>query len=173
MLGDFARGVDLTALPPGVRHGVELHFRVDAFTDAHPTVRESKNRIAPPHRRYAGVLLDVFHDHFLCRNWARYSTVERPDFIRQVYDALLKHRDTMPQRMRLTAEAMVAGDWLSSYADVQGIETVLRRMSRRLTRINDLATGGLALRASYDLLEEDFHRFFPQLIDHTRTLNLG
>jgi acyl carrier protein phosphodiesterase len=168
MLGEFARGVDLAALPPAVRNGVELHFRVDAFTDAHPIVRESKNRIAPPHRRYAGVLVDVFYDHFLARSWERYSAQELSTFIRGAYSALQEHRDAMPERMRRAADAMIAGDWLGSYSEVEGIETALRRMSRRLTRVNDLATGGLALRASYDALAADFHRFFPELANHAR-----
>lgn len=163
MLGDFCRDVDLALLPSGVRGAVELHFRVDAFTDAHPVVRESKRRIEPPHRRYAGVLIDMFYDHFLARNWEQYSTESFPEFTARAYAALRAHEGMLPERMRRAAGAMVADDWLGSYREVAGIEAALGRMARRLTRQNNLATGADALRCRYEELEEDFHRFFPDL----------
>ena len=164
LLGDFARGVDLACLSPRMRAGVELHFRVDAFTDSHPVVRESKQRIAAPHRRYAGVLVDVFYDHFLALDWRRYAPVTLDEFARSAYEALEAHGPAVPERMAGMCRAMAAGDWLTSYREVESIDLVLRRMSRRLRRENDLGTGIEALRASYEPLRDDFHRFFPELL---------
>jgi acyl carrier protein phosphodiesterase len=169
LMGDFARGVDLACLSPRVRAGVELHFRVDAFTDAHPVVRESKQRIAPPHRRYASVLVDVFYDHFLALDWRTYAPVALDEFTQQAYRALEAHHPILPERMAATCRAMAAGDWLTSYREVDAIDTVLRRMSRRLRRVNDLGTGIEALRASYEPLRADFHRFFPELLAFARS----
>lgn len=173
ILGDFSRGVDLGALDPGVREAVALHFRVDAFTDAHPVVGESKQRIRPPHRRYAGVLVDMFYDHFLARRWDRYSAVPLAAFTTTVYEALEQAEAYLPERMTRVCRAMAAGDWLGSYVRLEAIDTALQRMSRRIMRANDLATGVNALIANYDLLEADFHRFFPELRDHARSNGAG
>lgn len=169
ILADFSRGVDLNLLTPGVREAVKLHFRVDAFTDAHPIVLESKCRILPPHRRYAGVLVDMVYDHFLARRWERYSDVPLKAFTARAYEALLEADPLIPERMARVCQAMAAGDWLSSYTRLEAIDTALQRMSRRLTRTNDLATGAQALVANYERLEEDFHRFFPELQDFARS----
>lgn len=163
ILGDFSRGVDLDAFSPGVREAVSLHFRVDAFTDSHTVVGESKRRIQAPHRRYAGVLVDMFYDHFLARRWEQYCEVPLATFTANAYEALLQAEPFLPERMAGVCRAMAAGDWLSSYERVESIGTALQRMARRLSRRNDLATGIQALTANYAALEADFHRFFPEL----------
>jgi acyl carrier protein phosphodiesterase len=168
LLGDFARGVDLSGFSPRIQAGVALHFRVDGFTDAHPVVLESKRRIAAPHRRYAGVLVDIFYDHFLAVDWHLYAPMALDAFTGDAYRALAAHGPILPERMARTCAAMAAGDWLGSYREVESIDLVLRRMSRRLRRENDLGTGAAALRASYEPLREDFHRFFPELLAFAR-----
>lgn len=172
LLADFSRGVDLTAFSPAVRKAVTLHFRLDAFTDAHPVVRESKARIRPPHRRYAGVLVDVFYDHFLARLWEDYSEVPLATFASRVYAALAEREALLPERMRRACAAMISDDWLRSYCEVSGIDAALRRMSRRLTRENHLDTGAEALRAEYEALEDDFRRFFPEALRCAADLRL-
>ena len=36
VLGDVVRGADLSAYPPALALGIQLHRRVDATTDRHP-----------------------------------------------------------------------------------------------------------------------------------------
>ena len=55
LMGDFVKGrVDPTR-PPALRHAILQHRRIDSFTDAHPLVKQSKQRINPEFRRYAGI----------------------------------------------------------------------------------------------------------------------
>src|SRR6187549_190225 len=68
--GDFVRGIDVTLLRPELQLGITQHRRIDAFVDAHPLVRRSRERLDAPFRRFAGVLVDVYYDHFLARDWA-------------------------------------------------------------------------------------------------------
>jgi acyl carrier protein phosphodiesterase len=105
----------------------------------------------------------MYYDHFLARNWDRYCDVPLPRFAATVYDALLSAEVVLPERMVNVCRAMAAGDWLGSYARVEAIDTALQRMSRRLTRPNQLGTGVQALVENYDALELDFQRFFPEL----------
>ncbi len=65
LMGDFLRGPVPEALPPGVRAGVMLHRRIDAYTDAHPVVGRSRRRVRPALRRFAGIVVDMSYDHFL------------------------------------------------------------------------------------------------------------
>ena len=53
-----------------------LHRAIDTYTDAHPIFRESTNRLNGKFHHYSGVIVDVFYDHFLPKNWNKYSDEE-------------------------------------------------------------------------------------------------
>lgn len=163
VLGDFLKGVALEELPAEVRAGVRLHLRVDVFTDAHPVAALSRSRIRPPHGRYAGVLVDLFYDHFLACRWEEYSPTPLPVFAAEVYSQMEASLPGLPTGMRPAVERMIEADWLCSYRTVDGIARALTRMERRLRRPHPLGAGAGELHASYEALEEDFHRFFPDL----------
>ena len=112
----------------------------------------------------SGVLVDVFYDHFLARNWGRYHPDgSLTDFSRRTYDVLERREESLTQRFRRVLPMMAQHDWLASYERLEAIDTALRGISRRLTRANPIAEGGEALREQYGELEGDFHAFFPEL----------
>jgi acyl carrier protein phosphodiesterase len=165
LMGDFARGSMLEGYSEGIREGIRLHRKIDAYTDTHPVVIESKRRISPANRRYAGILIDVFYDHFLARDWETYSPLPLADFTAGVYDLLRDRLDHLPEPLQRLAPRMIAEDWLTSYAELPGIEQALRRVARRLKRENQLPTATVELEAHYNALAGDFARFFPDLRD--------
>lgn len=169
LAGDFVRGADLAALPAPLRQGIEQHRAIDRFTDAHPVFRRSRERIAPPLRRFGGVLVDVFYDHFLARRWDRFGTgAPLRAFADEVYGDLLAHERHLPPRLRGAAPHLRSQDWLGAYATIDGIAVTLARMSRRLRRENALGDGVRALREGYEELAGDFESFFPELLAHAR-----
>ena len=165
LCGDFATADELLALPPRVQVGVAHHRAVDRFTDAHPIVARSKARIAPERRRFAGVLVDVFYDHFLARHWSQLGDGSSlRDFAAAHYRLLETDAPWLPAALRLAVPHMKQHDWLSSYAAIAGIDDVLRRMDRRLRRPGPLAEACGDLRTAYDGLEADFAEFFPLVV---------
>ncbi len=85
LLGDFARGVDLAALVPAVRAGLDNHRAVDRFTDSHPRVRAMKRAFSPARRRFAGIALDIYFDHLLIRHWDRFYARDLEILIGEFY----------------------------------------------------------------------------------------
>lgn len=81
ILGDFARGLEVSALPDLVQLGVRHHRAVDSYTDRHPEVLASKAVFSRERRRFAGVALDILYDHYLLRHWQRFSHTDRDIFI--------------------------------------------------------------------------------------------
>ena len=164
MLGDFLEPGWRERLPPRVIQGVELHQQVDRFTDTHPVFAQSRRRLGDDYRLYAGVLVDVFYDHFLARNWERYHP-ERPlvEFTAGVYAVLARHESSLTKRLRRVLPSMSSHDWLGSYGRLEAVDRALLGISRRLSRPNPMAEGGKALRLHYVDLETDFHAFFPEL----------
>ncbi|WP_207063553.1 ACP phosphodiesterase [Motiliproteus sp. SC1-56] len=163
LMGDFVRGPINPGWPAWMRQGVELHRRIDAFTDQHPRVQRSRDRFSRRRRRYAGIVLDICFDHYLSVHWARFSDRSRKAFIHQCYDELRAYHEHLPAQMAKVTERLVAQDWLGAYADPQLIVHTLDRVARRLRRPEPMLGAGEEFLQRYAELEEDFLTFFPEL----------
>jgi acyl carrier protein phosphodiesterase len=58
LLGDLVKGKDLDGLNRNLRRGVDRHYAIDKFTDSHPIVKISKQRIDREYSKFAGILID-------------------------------------------------------------------------------------------------------------------
>lgn len=174
LCGDFVAGVDLTRLPPELRRGILQHRAIDRFVDAHAVMLRSRQRLGPGLRRFAGVLVDVFYDHFLARDWDAFGDGRPlPAFAAATYALLDEHAAVLPDRLRDALPAMRAQDWLASYARLDGIDRALARMAARLRRPSPLGNGGAALRAAYAGLGSDFAELWPELVAHAHKVAAG
>ncbi|MBF3245410.1 DUF479 domain-containing protein, partial [Pseudomonas aeruginosa] len=88
LYGDFVKGRLQGQWPGEIERAIQLHRRIDAFTDSHPLVHAAKRRFPLERRRFAGVLLDVFFDHCLARDWNDYADEPLPQFVERVYGTL-------------------------------------------------------------------------------------
>jgi len=163
LIGDFVRGRIDPALPPKVRAGIALHRAIDAYTDAHADVAAARALFEPPLRRYAGILLDMWFDHLLARQWARFGEDELDAFSDRVRDLLAIDGDLVPERMRGFIAYLDANDLPAAYRDTAVIGTALRGMSRRLKRANPLGEALPVLVALHAPLQKCFDAFFPAL----------
>jgi len=170
LFGDFVKGRLDDRFPETVRRGIALHRAIDSFTDAHPLHLASRNRIGRQRRRYAGIIIDVCYDHFLCRYWTDYSGESLACFSERVYDILRERQDELPERLRRIAPHMIADDWLGSYSDLANVGRVLDGIAQRIARSNPLAGALVEIEANYAALDDDFRRFFPELKAQARRL---
>lgn len=173
LLGDFCSG-SISELSKqysaDVCHGIWMHRQIDKYTDSHPLVIRSKQRIDPRFGLLRGILVDIFYDHYLAKNWRAYSDLPLQEFTRQVYAELDQHAGNLPDRLVRILPYMKQDDWLSSYRKIESIRLVLSRMKRRLSRENILDQGIHELTRNYVELGEDFQAFFTELTKYARTL---
>jgi acyl carrier protein phosphodiesterase len=162
LYGDFVKGRLQGQFEPDIEAAIQLHRSIDVFTDRHPLVDVSLSRFSTTRRRYAGIVLDVFFDHCLARDWTLYADRPLELFTSDVY-RILTAEPQLPERLARIAPHMVANDWLGSYREFEVLEQVLRGISRRLTRPEELAGAMQELRRLYEPLSEDFKLFYPQL----------
>jgi acyl carrier protein phosphodiesterase len=163
LIGDFVRGRIDPALPPKVRAGIALHRAIDAYTDAHADVAAARALFEPPFRRYAGILLDMWFDHLLARQWTRFGEDDLDAFSDRVRDLLAITADLVPERMRGFVAYLGANDLPAAYRDTAMIGQALRGMSRRLKRANPLGEALPVLVALHAPLQACFDAFFPAL----------
>ncbi|MBV4459876.1 DUF479 domain-containing protein [Pseudomonas sp. COR58] len=168
LYGDFVKGPLQGQYAPEIEAAIRLHRQIDVFTDRHPLVGTALDRFATTRRRYAGIVLDVFFDHCLARDWTLYADRPLEHFTSDVYRTLSGERH-LPERLAKIAPYMVADDWLGSYREFEVLEQVLRGISRRLSRPEELAGAMDELRRLYEPLSEDFARFYPRLQDFAQT----
>ena len=163
-IADAVPGRQLERYPPGVRAGIRLHRAIDTFTDQHPVVRRGTQRLRTAgYGKYAGVISDMFLDHFLARDFAEFSAETLPDFARRVYELLQARAPEMPPRVQQMLLYMTQHNWLLGYAETEGIRRALGGLSRRASAGSGMETAATELVAHYAAYEADFREFFPQL----------
>lgn len=164
LLGDFWRGAPDPHWPHALRAGVMLHRKIDVYTDSHPFVIEARHLFEAPLRRYAGILLDMYFDHALARDWSRYSDEALAALSTHMLDLVAANAAQLPADLLRFAHYMRDHGLFVGYAQRATIERALGGISRRLRRANPLAEAGPELWQRATELDEYFDKFFPQLI---------
>jgi acyl carrier protein phosphodiesterase len=165
ILGDFVRGSYAGKYTETIEREIQMHRNIDAFTDSHPITKQSKQRISAERSKYAGVLVDMFYDHFFAVSFEKYSDISLSEFSANVYQSLNQHQIHLPEAFRNRLSGIVEHDLLGSYKTLPGIAFALNRISKRIKRENDLAGGIEDLESNYEDLRNDFEIFFQQLIE--------
>jgi Uncharacterized protein conserved in bacteria len=163
LLPDLLPKPALHALPNIFHEGIEQHIRIDRFTDTHPIVKRSIQRIGPAHRRFAGILVDVFYDFFLTHDWNRYSSKPLDTVAIEFYSGIDEHRHTLPSVALDRLDGIRAENLLCSYGSMGGIGVALDRIGSRLRRPVALGCAISELEKNGTELKRDFEEFFPQL----------
>lgn len=164
MLGDFVHGQpDPELLPPRVIAGIRLHRAIDVYTDAHPEVLAAKALLSPPYRRYAGILLDMWFDHCLARDFPRWSTQPLDGYSEALRALLRRHDALLPPELRRFRGYMDAHGLPAGYADRTVLGHALAGIGQRLSRANPLDSALPVLVERELELQERFEAFFPQL----------
>ncbi|MEZ2414356.1 ACP phosphodiesterase [Muriicola sp. E247] len=167
-IADSIRGNRYGHFPERIQQGIVLHRAIDTFTDAHPTHKQSSKRLHPNQGHYSRVVVDVFYDHFLAKNWNRYSEVELEHFAAEFYSLLKSRYPILPEPTRHLMPYMIRDNWLYNYATVDGIDKVLNGLYRRTGSKSNMNKAVLDLQLHYDLFEAEFSLFFEDLIIFSR-----
>jgi acyl carrier protein phosphodiesterase len=167
-IADSIRGNKYKHLPDNVQKGILLHRYIDTFTDAHPTVRQSTKRLHENYSHYSGVIVDIFYDHFLAKNWKDYSDIPLADFVDNFYKILETNYTILPEKIKHMMPYMISDNWILNYANLEGINQVLNGMNRRTKNISKMNFAILDLEKHYNEFEKEFSSFFQELIDFSK-----
>ena len=163
-IGDFIKGRQaLSRFDPEIIRGVELHRAIDEFTDNHAIVHESKDRLRPKYRHYAAVIVDVFYDHFLAAQWARYHPRPLADFASETYKTIDTFSAILPLSFKQMLPYMISGNWLVNYAKITGVQRTLSGMASRSPYDSKMEQATNDLETHYSAFNDEFDRFFPEL----------
>ncbi len=168
MLGNFiadtVKGKQIEKYSSGIQQGIRLHRLIDEFTDKHPVVLQSKERLYARHHKFAGVIVDILYDHFLAKDFANYSSVLLPEYARNIYRVVLRNYLILPARSQRIIPFLMMQNWLTGYADLVRLQRIFENMSRRSQFESGMEVAVESLQKNYDLFQQEFDLYFPQLI---------
>ncbi len=167
LAADFLIGCDINLISKGVQSGIAMHKFVDQFTDSHALVKASKARIKGRFRLLSGVLVDVFYDHFLAKYFEQIANLSLEEFCEYIYETLAKNIAELPPGLQEFIPIMIRDNILFSYRNLEGVQTALNRINRRIKRKFSVELAILTLSDIYESMENDFRKFFPCLIEAT------
>jgi acyl carrier protein phosphodiesterase len=162
-MADGIKGKDYEEYPEKLKTGILLHRFIDTFTDAHPIVRESTKRLHSKYHHYSGVAVDMFYDHFLAKNWSRYSDEPLDEFVQQFYTSLQENYEILTDKIKHLLPYMVEHNWLWNYQFLDGLEDILTQMDYRTRYKSKLSFSVNELKQDYEAFEAEFLSFFEEL----------
>ena len=162
-IADSVRSKQLENYTPEIKKGVLLHWEIDRYTDQHDVVKESKKLLYPKYGKYAAVLVDIFYDHYLAKNWLDYNTRPLDQEVQEFYSLLDRRKEELPENIQKMLPFMKRENWLYNYQFIEGMDNVLKGMGRRATFNSKMEEGVQELQLFYTDFEQHFLDFFPDL----------
>ena len=162
-IADSVKGKQYLEYPPGIIDGIVLHRSIDTFTDTHPIVSRSVERLFERYGHYSRVIVDILYDHFLAANWKDYSDIPLKIYTEDFYKLLQDNFKILPKPVQNFLPYMVADNWLYNYRKIEGIEKILFQMNRRIKYRAKMHLAVEELREFYEEFEDEFNRFFEEL----------
>ena len=153
-IADHIKGIAIESYPPEIARGIMMHRAIDYFTDSHPAMSECRQYFRPAYQKYAGVVLDVVLDYFLCREWALLSPRSLRPFIYQFYLQLLLQWHWLPPFWKQKLPRLIRDNRLYRYRRIEGICESLDIMARTTS----LPDGGALVR---QVLQEQYDEMRP------------
>lgn len=165
-MADSIRGHSYDVYPIEIQKGILLHRSIDSFTDMHPIYRQSKHRLHEKYGHYSGVIMDIFYDHFLAKNWKNYSSENLHDYAENFYLLLKENYDILTERVKGMMPYMIARNWFVSYSTIKGLQMIMFHMDHRTKNRVDMHESIVELQQFYTEFETEFKLFFEELRQH-------
>ena len=163
-MADAVKGNHYEEYPVGIQIGIRLHRFIDSFTDSHPVYRQSKHRLHEKYGHYSGVIMDILYDHFLAKNWSKFSDEKLEDYANDFYQLLQDNYEILTERIKGMMPYMIARNWFVSYASIAGLEMILFQMDYKTKHRANMQEAIVELQDFYTEFEAEFFLFFEELI---------
>ncbi|EJF99913.1 ACP phosphodiesterase [Flavobacterium sp. F52] len=167
-MADGIRGKQFEHFPEDVQKGILLHRFIDTYTDSHDIFRKSTKRLHERYHHYAGVIVDIVYDHFLAKNWKKYSDEKLELFVNRFYHSLHDNYEILTEKTQGLMPYMIERNWLVSYRTTEGIQHILTQMDRRSKNVSQMQFAVEELTEFYDEFEKEFTLFFEEMREQAK-----
>jgi acyl carrier protein phosphodiesterase len=163
MISDFVKGKKKFDYPVRVQNGIDLHRRIDEYTDYHPATKKAKQFLKEACGLYAGSFIDIVYDHFLANDTHEFEEGALGLFAQKTYDQLEAFKKLLPPAFGHFLFHMRNQNWLLNYRSLEGIQHSFQGLTHRAKYFKDPKPVYDAFIASYEELKNCYDLFFPNL----------
>jgi len=162
-MADSVKGKNYENYPKKLKIGILLHRFIDSYTDSHLLFRQTTRRLHHNYGHYSGVLADMFYDHFLSKNWQKYSNEDLYLFVQKFYISMRKNSNILTERTKNMLPYMESANWLYNYQFLDHLEVILSQMDLRTQNQSKMRFAITDLKKNYSDFESDFFLFFEDI----------
>jgi len=162
-MADSIHGRRPESFPPGICKGIMLHRAIDTFTDSHSVFRQTTKKLHARYHHYAGVIADVYYDHYLAKNWHNYHPEPLEKFADDFYLLLTDNFEVLAEQTQQMVPHMIRNNWLVGNASLDGIARTLAQIDRRTGNKSGMTNAINELKEFYTEFEQEFTTFFEDI----------
>lgn len=163
-IADHIHGNNFENLSPGIIEGIKLHRKIDAFTDSHQKFKESKRFFYSGFEKYSGILVDIYFDHLLAKNYNNHTTVPLQEYCDNVYSIYSQNKNILPKSSQAFLNYVLQNNIYHAYSTTQGIEQVLFHLSHRINHPVKLHHSMDLFNQNIEQLQNNFELFFKDAV---------
>jgi acyl carrier protein phosphodiesterase len=163
-IGDYVKGRKYENYPSSIKQGILLHRQIDSFTDNHLNFRDAKKLLVPEYGLYSGVVIDLFYDHLLAKNWNNFSDVSLRQFAKWTHAVLLSNFFHLPKRVQGFLPFLIQNRRLESYSTADGIRKSLKTMSRYTSLPEKSGKAMEIMELNQQFFEDNFAGFIKDMV---------
>ena len=146
--------------------GILLHRFIDSYTDSHYIFREHSKLFFDSHRHYSRVLIDIFYDHFLAKNWKKYSHISLENFEFDFCKSLAQNLNKFPIEMSNKIRFFICQKWFTKYSSIKGLIYILEKMDNKTQYESKFVTSIEKFISFAPEMESQFFIFFEDMINN-------
>ena len=169
LIGDRVKGNKIKLLPKEIQSGVTFHRLIDDFTDHNQIFRECVTKLFPKYRHFSRVIIDMYFDHFLAKNWNYYHNLPLNKFSTEFYKKIIKIATEFNQDIERFINALVKYNWFEYYKTTLGLYIILSQMEKQTKFNSNLGTSVRDLTENYEYFEIRFFQFMKEIIKFAKT----
>ncbi|MGB4654763.1 MAG: ACP phosphodiesterase [Bacteroidales bacterium] len=175
-IADCVKGRQINNYSDNIKEGIIMHRAIDQYTDNSDEVKNCKLKLRPNFKKFSAVVVDLYFDHFLSKNWSMYSDADISEFVNEKLLIISEYIDIIPKKSALMLNYLIRYKRLVTYSKFEGLDASLTDMAIRIKYRSNMENATEFLKANYNYFETEFFRFFPELIsfvnNYKSTLNL-
>jgi acyl carrier protein phosphodiesterase len=162
-IADHVRGNQFDHLSKGIIEGIKLHRRIDTYTDAHPLFKQSKRAFYDGYEKYSGILVDIYFDHLLAKDFGKHAPIDLSQFSKNVYQVYCEHEKYLPESSSRFLAYVIKNNIYQAYGTKEGIAQVLYHLSHRIGHKVPLHESTRLFEDNITMLQANFDEFIKDL----------
>ncbi len=170
LVTDLIKKKDEDYYSEAIRKGIDLHRKIDHFTDNHRIVKDSLDLIRSSQGKYAPVVLDILWDYFLCKNWKTYSEEDLQEFSNGVYAILEKNYPNLQEKVVERFESMIAHNFLMSCANKTALIKTLEHLNKRVRFLTNFEEAAEIVIDYNEKLDDNFNILFGEMMSYVESI---